>query len=224
MVPTYRPRLWHLVFVALFGLFELWVGWLALNPKVNADYRAYYIDRTSSCFPRDEKVATGYYPLGTPVTFVAGRNGYQRDTLRWCGFMAANKQGTRSFGDYGILRLKFDVPDEDLQLTFSSFTNANSKDLPQEVSVVVNGEEVTKLAFKSAKRVDGNIRIPKSLAKAGDGGLEIAFMVPRIGPPGTNSEPVTLQIRLEALRVVPISQMPKGVDGWTRIATAPKHG
>ena len=117
---AYRPRLWQLLFVVLFGVFELVVAWLALNPNVKDDYRAYYIDRSSSCFPRDAAAATGYYPLGEPVSFVVGRNGYDRDTLRSCGFMAANKEGLRSFGDYGILKVRFPVPDEDLLLSFAA--------------------------------------------------------------------------------------------------------
>jgi hypothetical protein len=218
MVPVYRPKPWHLVFAVLFGGFELYVLWLAFNPNVDDDYRAYYIDRSSSCFPREASVATGYYPLGEPVTFVPGRNGYARDTLRWCGFIAANNQGIRTFGDYGILRLKFDMPDEDLLLSFSSFTNAGSKDLPQEAGVVVNGEKLATLTFTSSKRVEGNVLIPEAVAKKGDSGLEIRFEVPRIGPPGTNSEPVTLQLRLQALRVVPLSLAPPGMRGVAREA------
>jgi hypothetical protein len=30
--------------------------------------------------------------------------------------------------------------------------------------------------------------------------------VPRTAPPGLNSEPITLQLRLEAMRLVPLSQ------------------
>jgi len=73
MTMTYRPRAWHIVFVVLFGAFELGMLWLALHPKVADDYRAYYIDRTASCFPRANSVASGYYPLGAPITFTGGR-------------------------------------------------------------------------------------------------------------------------------------------------------
>ncbi|MBI4920972.1 MAG: hypothetical protein HY834_04435 [Devosia nanyangense] len=198
MLVRYRPRAWHLVIVALIAAFDLVVLYMVLNPRVADDYRAYYIDRSASCFPR---IASGYYPLGAPVSFVTGRNGYQRDTIRWCGFMAAKTDGIKSFGDYGILKLKFPVPDNDLLLTFSSWVNSSADKPPRDVQVVVNGERLETITYTTARRVNGRFVIPAWLAKRGDGGLEIKFEVPRIGPPGTNSEPVTLQLRLEALRV-----------------------
>jgi hypothetical protein len=218
MEPTYRPKAWQAaatVFIALFGLV---VVWLALNPRVDADYYAYYIDRSSSCFPR---VISGHYPIGEPVSFVAGRNGYKRDTVRWCGFMPVKNDGIKSFGDYGILKMTFDIPDEDLLLTFSSWANTSSGKPEREVAIVVNKQQVGTIVFKDARRVNGSMVIPEAVAKAGEGELEIRFEVPRIAPPGTNSEPVTLQIRLEAVRIVPLSQAP--APGSTPIAQpAPK--
>jgi hypothetical protein len=206
MLLTYRPRTWHLAVVALIALADLGVAYLVLNPRVADDYRAYYIDRTSSCFPR---VITGYYPLGTPVTFVPGRSGYARDNIRWCGFKPPSTTGIRSFGDYGILKLKFPVPDDDLLLTFSSWTNTGADKPRREVKVVVNGEQVGTLVYTKRDRVDGKIVIPQRLAKLSKAdGMEIRFDVPRIGPPGTNSEPVTLELRLEALRLVALGNAP----------------
>ncbi|HWA20508.1 MAG TPA: hypothetical protein VG757_16100 [Devosia sp.] len=198
-----------MVLIVLFGAFELVVLWLALHPNVADDYRAYYIDRTASCFPREDSVADGSYLLGNPISFVPDRNGHLRDNLRWCGFMPPNNSGIRSFGDYGILRLRFPVPNEDLLLTFASFANASAKDPPREVSVVVNGQRIDSVIYTDAKRINGVMVIPAEVAKSNpDGGLDIRFEVPRIGPPGTNSEPVTLQLRLEALRVLPVSKAP----------------
>ena len=203
MEPVYRPRAWQLVATALLAVFGVVVLYLVTHPRVADDYRNYYIDRSWSCFPR---VISGYYPLGTPITFAEGRNGYNRDTNRWCGFMPAKKDGIKSFGDYGILKLKFPVPDSDLLLTFSSWANTSSDKPKREVQVVVNGTRLATMIYDTARRVNGKIVIPEKVAKAGDGGLEIKFEVPRIAPPGTNSEPVTLQLRLEALRVVPLEQ------------------
>jgi hypothetical protein len=206
---AYRPRAWHIVLIVLFGAFELAVLWLALHPNVADDYRAYYIDRTASCFPREDAVADGSYLLGNPISFVPGRNGHDRDNLRWCGFMPPSNQGIRSFGDYGIIRLRFPVPDEDLLLTFASFADAKAKDPPREVTVLVNGQRIDSVIYTEAKRINGAMTIPEAVAKSNPaGGLDIRYEVPRIAPPGTNSEPVTLQLRLEALRVVPVSKAP----------------
>jgi hypothetical protein len=207
MPPLYRPRAWHLVIVALVAAFDFVVLYMVLFPQVSDDYRAYYIDRSASCFPR---VTSGFYPLGEPVSFVPGRSGYKRDTIRWCGFMPPNNTGIRSFGDYGVLKIRTPLPDDDLLLTFSSWVNTDSRKPKRDVDVVVNGEKVGTLTFASAKRVNGKIIIPRRVAKlagkdsAGDDVLEIKFVVPRIAPPGTNSEPVTLQLRLEAMRLVPL--------------------
>lgn len=204
---TPRPRLWHIVVIALLGAFELVVLYLALTPHVQQDYYDYYISRDASCFPREDTLANGAYVLGTPVSFVPGRSGWQRDNLRWCGFMLPDKKlGIRSFGDYGIIRLRFDVPDEDLLLTFTSTSNATIGQPAREVGVVVNGTKLDTLTYASPARVLGHIVVPAAVAKAGADGLDIRFDVPRIAPPGTNSEPVTLQLRLIALRVSPLSQ------------------
>ena len=206
MEPTYRPRAWHLVatfFIAAFGAVVLW---MIFNPHVEDDYRRYYIDRSWSCFPR---LISFHYPLGEPVTFVAGRPGYEFDTVRWCGFMPAKKDGIKSFGEYGILKFKFPIPDEPLLLTFSSWANTHAGKPARDVHISVNGERLGFITFKDAKRVNGSFVIPEAIAKsAPDGMVEIRWEVPQIAPPGTNTEPVTLQVRLEAVRLVPLSKAP----------------
>ena len=47
---------------------------MVLNPRVADDYRAYYIDRSVLVLPA--RRSRGYYPLGEPISFVPGRNGY----------------------------------------------------------------------------------------------------------------------------------------------------
>ena len=204
--PIYKPRAWQLVASALIAVFGAVVLWMILNPRVEDDYRNYYIDRSWSCFPR---LISFYYPLGEPVSFVKDRPGYERDSIRWCGFMPIKNDGIKSFGDYGILKLQFVAPDEDLLLTFSSWANTGADKPEREVQIVVNGNNVGKIIFKDGKRVNGNFVIPEAVAKqSADGAMEIRFEVPRIAPPGTNSEPITLQVRLEAVRLVPLSKAP----------------
>lgn len=202
--PHYTPRLWHLVALLPVAALGLVVLWMILNPRVADDYRAYYIERSWSCFPR---LISFYYPLGAPVSFVKDRNGYSRDTIRWCGFMPMKSDGIKSFGDYGILKLKIAPPGEDLLLTFSSWANTSAGKPEREVEIVANGQSLGHILFKDAKRVNGSFVIPAETVAARDE-LELRFNVPRIAPAGTNSEPVTLQLRLEALRLVPVSRAP----------------
>ena len=209
MPPLYRPRAWHLIAVACIAVFDAVVLYMVLFPQVAPDYRAYYITRTASCFPR---IISGFYPLGEPVSFVPDRNGYKLDTIRWCGFMPPSSTGIRSFGDYGILRMQVPLPDDDLLLTFESWANTDSSKPERDVDVVVNGENVGTLEFTSSARINGKMIIPQTIARLGGKDshgndiVEIKFVVPRTGPPGTNSEPVTLQLRLEALRLTPLKQ------------------
>ena len=210
--PSYTPRAWHLILVAMIVVVDLIVLYMVLKPNVTDDYRAYYIDRSASCFPRADNVATGFYPLGEPISFVPDRNGYKLDTIRWCGFMPPSSTGIRSFGDYGILRMQVPLPGDDLLLTFESWANTDSSKPERDVDVVVNGENVGTLEFTSSARINGKMIIPQTIARLGGKDshgndiVEIKFVVPRTGPPGTNSEPVTLQLRLEALRLTPLKQ------------------
>ncbi len=56
-----------LALIALVAGFELWVAWLALHPQVSSDYRAYYIDQTTTCL---NKPVSGLYTLGSTVSFM----------------------------------------------------------------------------------------------------------------------------------------------------------
>lgn len=213
MPPTYTPKAWHLLIVVMIAVFDLVVLYMVLKPNVADEYRAYYIDRSASCFPRADNVANGYYPLGEPITFVPDRNGYELDTIRWCGFMPPSNTGIRSFGDYGVLRIKMPLPDDDFLLTFTSWANTDSSKPERDVQVLVNDTRVGTLEFTSAKRINGKFLIPQVVARsggkdaAGNDIVTIKFMVPRIGTPGTNSEPVTLQLRLESMRLAPLKSI-----------------
>lgn len=204
-----RPRLWHLALVALIAVFELGVLWIVLHPRVTPDYYDYYISRQASCFPR---IITGYYPWGRPVTFVPGRNGYARDTIRWCGFQSPNATGIRSFGDYGKLRLANPPRERDFVLTFSAWANTDQNKPKREVRVNVNGEDVGVLTFATSKRLEGRLVVPAWVAALKPEAMEITFFVPRTGPAGTNGEPQTLQLRLEAFRAQPLPAAAETVD------------
>jgi len=214
-VARFKPRLWHLALVALIGVFELGVLWLVLHPRVAQDYYDYYISREASCFPR---IVSGYYPWGKPVSFVTGRNGYQRDSIRWCGFQAPNATGIRSFGDYGRLKLANPPKDRDFVLSFSSWANTDQSKPKRDVRVSVNGEDVGILTFTTAKRLNGRLIVPAWVAALKPEAMEIQFTVPRTGPAGTNGEPQTLQLRLESFLAQPL---PVG-DATTNTGAAQK--
>ena len=165
---------------------------MVLNPHVADDYRAYYIDRSRLVLPAAS--SRGYYPLGEPISFVPGPQRLQARHHALVRLHAAHRStGIRSFGDYGILQLKFPLPDEDLLLTFSSWVNYRCRQAARaRCRCVVNGEQVGTLTFtSSAARVNGKIVIParRRRRQGARARSEIRFNVPRTGPPGTNSEP-----------------------------------
>ncbi|RVD45878.1 hypothetical protein EN741_03515, partial [Mesorhizobium sp. M4B.F.Ca.ET.019.03.1.1] len=66
---------------AALALSELAILTLALNPDVNGDYRAYYIDRTTTCLNRD---AIGSYTPGRTISFRSD-GARQTAAMRVCG-------------------------------------------------------------------------------------------------------------------------------------------
>ena len=62
----WRPIAYGVVALAI--AFELLVVWWMLHPQVPADYRAYYIDETTTCL---NQPVSGDYVLGTKVSFLS---------------------------------------------------------------------------------------------------------------------------------------------------------
>ncbi len=207
--PTYQPRLWHLIVDRRRRPCSApsSSGWSSIRGSPTTIATTTSTARWS-CFPR---LISHFYPLGEPVSFVKDRPGYERDTIRWCGFMPAKNDGIKSFGDYGILKFKFDIPDEDLLLTFSSWANTSSEQARARLSPsIVNGHRCGHhhLQGRQARQWRLHHSRKPSRSRRQDGMVEIRWEVPVTGPPGTNTEPVTLQVRLEAVRLVPVSKAP----------------
>ena len=84
---------------AVLALVELTVLWQAIHPNVSADYRAYYIDRTTTCLPQP---VTGAYVLGTELNFRS--EGDETRELRPCGWSGPAGDGMHSVGETSRLR------------------------------------------------------------------------------------------------------------------------
>ena len=96
------PILYSLVAVAV--AFELGVTWLALHPAVGPDYRAYYIDLSTTCL---NKPMAGTYALGDQLSFLPPGHAAARK-VRVCGWDGPAGDGTHSVGTTS--RLHFAVP------------------------------------------------------------------------------------------------------------------
>lgn len=85
----------------LLALGELAVLALALSPDVDAAYRAYYTDRTTTCLDRE---VPGDYTLGVTVSFRPDGAG-QMTKIRVCGLDGPVDDGTHSVGTSSRLRI-----------------------------------------------------------------------------------------------------------------------
>jgi hypothetical protein len=85
---------------ALIAATELAILWQGLHPQVPDDFRAYYIERTTTCLPQP---VTGDYALGTEIDFRSG--GPDTRELRPCGWEGPAGDGMHSIGETSRLRL-----------------------------------------------------------------------------------------------------------------------
>ena len=159
------------------ALFELAVLWQALHPAVPDHYRAYYIDKTTTCLPQP---VTGDYALGTELDFRVG--GDNTRELRPCGWDGPAGDGMHSIGQTSRLRFAVDHgTDLDLMLELTGVTLPGPAQ--QRVIVSVNGSEIGKLAVTPGKTERFSLAVPASLL--GDTGfIEVALDYPDAISPG----------------------------------------
>jgi hypothetical protein len=173
----HRPLLWGGILVA--ALFELAIAWLALHPRVDANYRAYYIDQTTTCL---NKPVTGEYQLGSTVSFMPDDQIGARH-LRVCGWAGPGGDGTHSVGTSS--RLRFAVADTTadliLQLWLTAITPPDGRDqrivlrsatgvaigeasIPAGVTRVLEFKVPAAAVSQTRKRLDVVIRYPAAAA------------------------------------------------------------
>lgn len=108
-----RPRGVSLAAYGLAGalaLAELGVLAVALSPDVSADYRAYYVDRSTTCLPR---AASGAAIFGATARLLPGEP--VLDALVGCGWQGPAGNGLHSVGTRSQLHLRV-PPGQSLQV------------------------------------------------------------------------------------------------------------
>ncbi len=155
---------------ALLALIELGVLWQTLHPRVSDDYRAYYIDRTTTCLPQP---VTGAYTLGTELDFRSG--GPDTRELRPCGWEGPAGDGTHSIGEASRLRFAVDSP-QNLVLTLD--LTATTLDGPPEhrVEISAGGAKIGEALVTSDRTDRFTVAIPASAVI--DGFVDILFDYP----------------------------------------------
>lgn len=170
----------HWVTAAAVIGFELWAASLMLSPQVSADYRQYYLERSTDCWP----VATsGAYRLGDTLSFRDDAAGLASRRFKTCGWVTPFSAGTWSKGDRARLHFAFDVPPQGVVVALLAQGYIGGDHLAQRVEVEVNGVRVDDLVFTPQTQGLATVLVGTDVAALDPKGLNIQFQFPdRISP------------------------------------------
>ncbi|MER9298581.1 hypothetical protein NKI38_19085 [Mesorhizobium sp. M0621] len=141
---------------AALAVSEIIILALALNPNVDADYRAYYIDRTTTCLNRD---AVGTYTLGQTVSFRSD-GAKQAAGMLVCGWSGPVADGTHSLGETSRLRLAIPSLRNGLTATLQMSAVIRPPQITQRVMISVNGARVHEVTLSSKEPKAISFTIP----------------------------------------------------------------
>jgi hypothetical protein len=185
---------------ALAALFELFVVFLMLHPQVSANYRAYYIDRTTTCLPEP---VSGKYVLGSNLSFRSdGRK--LAAPLKACGWLSPYGEGTPTKGE--TARLRFAIPPGTAALTLTLTLRPVVNVTSQRVVVSANDVFIDMLQLPDGPSRTMSVEIPADIVERGNGTLEVKLDFPdaisfEAGGRGSNTQ--KRAILLSALQLAP---------------------
>jgi hypothetical protein len=147
--------------IALVGLTELGLLAFAASADVPADYRAYYIDRTTGCLPQP---VSGEYRLGATLSLSGSQPQAPLEAVMVCGFGDPEPDGAWLRGPEA--RLHFGRTPEmssDLSLEIDGRGATNKAWPRQHATVTVNGEPVGELDYPDGDWRVQSVVIPRHL-------------------------------------------------------------
>lgn len=161
--------------VALAIAFELAVVWLMLHPQVPPDYRAYYIDRTTTCL---NQPVSGAYELGTTVSFRS--DGLElAKPLRVCGWEGPAGDGTHAVGTSSRLRFALSATETGpLVLTLNLVAVSRDGYPAQRMLIEANGVELGTANALAGVPLEVDLEVPPEVLAAGAGTLEVTLYFP----------------------------------------------
>ncbi len=179
------------------ALGELVIFARALSPDVPADYRAYFVDRTTTC--RDQPVA-GDYALGETVSFRPDGKAASL-SIRVCGWDGPAGDGTHSVGDTSMIRVRRPEATA-LELTLSMVGIIRPPGVRQRVLISLNGIQAGVVELTDGEERAHTLRVPEA-AMAGDM-LTIELRYPDAHLPAPRiTETQKRAIKLTAFRLAP---------------------
>jgi len=177
---------------ALVALFELGVTWMSLHPSVPADYRAYYIDATTTCL---NQPVSGAYAQGTLIPFTSGHEKLIIP-LRVCGWEGPAGDGLHAVGESARLRLALLGSAHDVTLRLSMVAVDFAGEAGQVVDVVVNGTNVGAAEVKTGTPQTFQFAIPDSVLGPGKL-LDVELLFPhaiRVDPQDSNTRKRSIKL------------------------------
>jgi len=162
---------------AILALFELAVLWQGLHPQVSDDYRAYYIDRSTTCLPQP---VIGAYTVGTKLDLRSG--GDDTRELRPCGWDGPAGDGMHSVGETSLLRFELGRP-QALNLMLELTGTALPGPATQHVAISANDTPLGTIEVAPDQTDSFTLPIPRE-AIADDGTLTIRLDYPDAISPG----------------------------------------
>ena len=194
----WSDRPWAIPLYALAGVLalgELAVVWLMLHPNVPPDYRAYYIDRTTTCLPQP---VTAAYTLGTSVDFRSG--GPDTRELRPCGWEGPAGDGMHALGESA--QLAFTVPAQNLTLTLELTGVTLPGPRQQRVMVSANGTSLGRAMVTPGKT--GRFTFPLPASAITNGRADITLDL----PDAVTTSPGQSNVRKRSIKLVMASLTP----------------
>lgn len=161
--------------VALAIAFELAVVWFMLHPQVPADFRSYYIDRTTTCL---NQPVSGDYALGTTVSFRS--DGLERaKPLRVCGWEGPAGDGTHAVGTSSRLRFALPAAEQGpLFLSLELVAVSREGHPAQRIGIEANGIELGVANALAGVPLAVDLEIPAEIVAAETGAVEVILHFP----------------------------------------------
>ncbi|RRH97194.1 hypothetical protein EH240_21435 [Mesorhizobium tamadayense] len=176
---------------------EIAILGLALNPNVNEDYRAYYVDKTTTCLNRD---AVGRYTPGRTVSF---RSDDARETagMRVCGWSGPVADGTHSLGESSRLRLALPPLRDGLRATLEMAAVIRPPQTWQRIVISANGTDVYRAMLSGDLATTVSFVIPHAVL-AGKATLDMRFDYPDAIPQSADASNIyNRAIKLRSFRL-----------------------
>jgi hypothetical protein len=194
-------RAWLYGLVVPVVLFETAVAVLAFLPQVPDRFRAFFIDRTTDCWPID---VSGEYALGETVSYLPPKSAAQTGTMR-CGWLGPQDTGTWSSGPESRLRFAVADPPADLVLDLELIPFVTDVQPVQTIRISVNGKGIDTIQLEGSEARHQMFSIPGEIVALGDERIDVDFQFPSAHSParaGINADRRLLALRLLSARVI----------------------